>query len=317
MWSSSQQTWPLKNWPGRPRSSPQISPRWLPAGPGPAGCRDGSLCVDGWCATGVPVTGTARRSVAGPRSSPSASASTPLCAAFRGHLFLDRRTSRWAISDRVAWGEIPAGDFPHVRYLARAGLRAASRVTAPSQLVHGDLSGNVLFHSPAAARDHRLLPLLAASRLRIGHRRSRMLWSGKVRTRRVLDAVSHIGDFGQYLVRALIFRAVTDWIASQEEPATSAAEDDDSWAPQPSRSPASSRTVQIPRVSSHGWQNRRRGLGTVTCSTVYRVRLRNGLIEAGRSWSPTPARSQVQGAAFIQLDHEMARMQRSVGNTSL
>ena len=51
-----------------------------------------------------------------------------------------------------------------------------------------------------------------------------LVWEGA--NRQVLDAVTHIGDFGQYLVRALIFRAVTDWIFSQEEPANSAAEHD-------------------------------------------------------------------------------------------
>jgi len=55
-----------------------------------------------------------------------------------------------------------------------------------------------------------------------------LVWEGA--DRQVLDAVAHIGDFGQYLVRALIFRAVTEWIFSQEEPASSAAEDDDPWA---------------------------------------------------------------------------------------
>lgn len=55
-----------------------------------------------------------------------------------------------------------------------------------------------------------------------------LVWEGA--ERQVLDAVNHIGDFGQYLVRALIFRAVTDWIANQEDPANSAAEDDGPWA---------------------------------------------------------------------------------------
>jgi hypothetical protein len=54
-----------------------------------------------------------------------------------------------------------------------------------------------------------------------------LVWEGA--DSQVLDAVAHIGDFGQYLARALIFRAVTDWITSQEEPANPAAEDGARW----------------------------------------------------------------------------------------
>lgn len=186
---------------------------------------DGSLCVDGWCATEY-VTGTHEAG----RWSEIIAVGERFHAALRGisrPSFLDRRTNRWAISDRVAWGEIPASDFPYVRYLAEL-VSALRPVTAPSQLVHGDLTGNVLFDSPQppAIIDFSPYwrPTACASAIVIA---DALVWEGA--GRQVLDAVSHIGDFGQYLVRALIFRAVTDWIASQEEPATSAAEDDGSW----------------------------------------------------------------------------------------
>ena len=183
---------------------------------------DGSLCVDGWCATEY-VTGMheARRwpeiIAAGER----------FHAALRGiprPLFLDQRSSRWAISDRVAWGETPASEFPHVRHLPElvSGLRP---VTAPSQLIHGDLTGNVLFDSPQppAIIDFSPYwrPTAYASAIVIA---DALVWEGA--DRQVLDAVAHIGDFGQYLLRALIFRAVTDWIFSQEEPANPAVEHD-------------------------------------------------------------------------------------------
>jgi uncharacterized protein (TIGR02569 family) len=59
--------------------------------------------------------------------------------------FLDGRTHPWAVADRVAWGEqevrvAPALAEPYER--ARALVRP---VRLPSQLVHGDLAGNVLF----------------------------------------------------------------------------------------------------------------------------------------------------------------------------
>ena len=192
----------------------------------PRRAADGSLYVDGWCAAEY-VTGTheARRwpeiIAVGER----------FHAAVRGisrPSFLDRRSSRWAISDRVAWGEIPASEFPHVRHLPEL-VSALRPVTAPSQLIHGDLTGNVLFDSrqPPAIIDFSPYwrPAAYASAIVIA---DALVWEGA--GRQVLDAVAHIGDFGQYLVRALIFRAVTEWIFSHEEPARSTAEGDDPWA---------------------------------------------------------------------------------------
>jgi uncharacterized protein (TIGR02569 family) len=57
---------------------------------------------------------------------------------------LDARTDPWARADRVAWGEAHAGDLPALPEVASL-LALRSDVSAPSQLVHGDLSGNVLF----------------------------------------------------------------------------------------------------------------------------------------------------------------------------
>ena len=59
--------------------------------------------------------------------------------------FLDRRTNHWAIGERVAWSELPAEGFAHVKHLLRlvGALRPVDATR--SQLVHGDLTGNVLF----------------------------------------------------------------------------------------------------------------------------------------------------------------------------
>jgi uncharacterized protein (TIGR02569 family) len=188
----------------------------------PRRAADGSLSVDGWCATEY-VTGTHE-----PRRWPEIIAvGERFHAALHGiprPSFLDQRSSPWAISDRVAWGEIPASEFPHVRHLPE--LVAASRpVTAPSQLIHGDLTGNVLLDSPQppAIIDFSPYwrPTAYASAIVIA---DALVWEGA--DRQVLGAVTHIGDFGQYLARALIFRAVTNWILRQEAPANSATEDD-------------------------------------------------------------------------------------------
>jgi len=49
---------------------------------------------------------------------------------------------RWAVADRVAWGEL---DRPLPAEVATLAARRRP-VDLPPQLVHGDLGGNVLFH---------------------------------------------------------------------------------------------------------------------------------------------------------------------------
>jgi uncharacterized protein (TIGR02569 family) len=191
----------------------------------PRRAADGSLCVDGWCATEY-VTGTHEAG----RWPEIIAVGERLHAALRGiprPSFLDQRSSRWAIGDRVAWGEIPASQFPGVRHLPEL-VSALRPVTAPSQLIHGDLAGNVLFDhgQPPAVIDFSpywrppgfASAIVAADAL---------VWEGA--GREILNAITHISDFGQYLVRALIFRVVAGWISSQQDPANSAPEDDGPW----------------------------------------------------------------------------------------
>jgi len=54
---------------------------------------------------------------------------------------LDQREDPWSRADRMVWGDAPLPDDPTLDRLA-ATFRP---VTSPSQLVHGDLLGNVLF----------------------------------------------------------------------------------------------------------------------------------------------------------------------------
>jgi len=180
---------------------------------------DGSLCVDGWCATEY-LTGQHHQ-----RRWPEIIAvGERFHAALRGIPrpgFLDHRASPWATSDRVAWGEIPGDDFAQVNHLPQ--LTAALRpVPAPSQLIHGDLSGNVLFDDqlPPAIIDFSPYwrPAAYASAIVVA---DALVWEGA--DARILDAVTHIDNFGQYLIRALIFRAVTDWILAKDAPAASGA----------------------------------------------------------------------------------------------
>jgi uncharacterized protein (TIGR02569 family) len=135
---------------------------------------------------------------------------------FERPAFIDRRTHAWAIGDRVAWGELPAADFGAVKHLPR--LAAALRpVAAPSQLVHSDLTGNVLFDErlPPAVIDFSAhwRPTAYASAIVAA---DALVWEGADES--LLDAVAHVEQFEQYLLRALIFRAVVDRLFRPHEP---------------------------------------------------------------------------------------------------
>ena len=169
---------------------------------------DGAVCVDGWSATDY---------VAGrPKSRHWAeviAAGEPFHAALAGvarPAFLDERDNPWTIGDRVAWAELPPDRFAQVRHLPR--LMAATRpILADDQLIHGDLGGNVLFHAalPPAIIDFapywRPAPFAAAIVVA-----DALVWEGADDS--ILAVVGHLDNFGQYLVRALIYRAVTEWI---------------------------------------------------------------------------------------------------------
>ena len=132
--------------------------------------------------------------------------------------FLDRRTSHWALGDRVAWGEVPATDFQHVEHVQRlvAALRPVDE--SASQVVHGDLTGNVLFAAglPPAVIDLSAYwrPPAFASAVVVG---DALVWEGADES--LLEAVAHVEDFPQYLLRALLFRIVVDALFRADEPA--------------------------------------------------------------------------------------------------
>jgi uncharacterized protein (TIGR02569 family) len=59
--------------------------------------------------------------------------------------FLDHREDRWAVADRMAFGERPLVAPPETAPLAEPLHARLEPIDLPSQVVHGDLSGNVLF----------------------------------------------------------------------------------------------------------------------------------------------------------------------------
>lgn len=175
---------------------------------------DGALVVAGWCATQhlegrheprrwaeiVKVGDRFHASLAGIPRPP----------------FLDDRTDVWAIGDRVAWEELGVDDVPPVKHLDRLGALRRP-VAAQPQLIHGDLGGNVLFARdlPPAVIDFspyfRPPGLAAAVVVADG-----LCWEGA--DERILGAVAHIPESSQLLVRALIYRGVTDRLARLDEP---------------------------------------------------------------------------------------------------
>ncbi|MEX0674562.1 MAG: TIGR02569 family protein [Gaiellaceae bacterium] len=181
--------------------------------------RDGSLVVDGWCAW--EAVGGRHEKGRWPEIIAVGERFHAALSGFERPGFIARRTNPWAVGDRVAWGELPADDFADVKHLPR--LVAALRpVAAPSQLVHTDLTGNVLFDDrlPPAVIDFsaQWRPTAYASAIVVA---DALVWEGADES--LLDAVAHVEELEQHLLRALIFRAVVARLFGTE--------DDDAYLP--------------------------------------------------------------------------------------
>jgi uncharacterized protein (TIGR02569 family) len=182
--------------------------------PRPLRAEDGSVLVDGWYASTY-VEGEHRERrwpevIAAGECFHAALAGAPRPS------FLERRTDHWAIGDRVAWGELPAGRFAHVKHIPRL-VEALRPAEAPSQVVHGDLTGNVLFADgrPPAVIDFAPYwrPTAFATAVVVG---DALAWEGADES--LLEAVDHIASFPQFLLRALIYRIVVDALFREGEP---------------------------------------------------------------------------------------------------
>ena len=128
-----------------------------------------------------------------------------LANARKPHAILDARVAPWAVGDRVAWNEAPFPELDDV-------LSALEPVDAPSQLIHGDLTGNVLFHHelPPAIIDFAPYwrPTEFASAIVVADALS---WEGAP------AELAHVVD-PQYLLRALVYRAVTTRLTGHAGP---------------------------------------------------------------------------------------------------
>ncbi|MBA4170769.1 MAG: hypothetical protein H0X68_10245 [Chloroflexi bacterium] len=130
--------------------------------------------------------------------------------------FLDERADPWATGDRVAWDELPVSDFAGTKHVAR--LAAARRpVDTPDQLIHGDLTGNVLFAEGLPPANIDLSPYWRpaafATAIVVA---DALVWEAADAS--LLSGVGHIEQFGQYLVRTLLYRVITDRAHRPEDP---------------------------------------------------------------------------------------------------
>ncbi|MDX6486621.1 MAG: hypothetical protein QOF43_1774 [Gaiellaceae bacterium] len=160
--------------------------------------------VDGWTAAtyveGTHEPGRWRDIIAAGERFHASLAALP-----RPDAIIDSRTNPWSIGDRVAFGE--------VAYPALADVLAVlGPVTEPSQVVHGDLTGNVLFHHslPPAIIDFAPYwrPTEYASAIVVA---DALNWEGAP------DELAEAVD-RRYLLRALVFRGVTTLAFGGGEP---------------------------------------------------------------------------------------------------
>jgi uncharacterized protein (TIGR02569 family) len=111
----------------------------------PVATSDGRWVVDGWAAARW-VTGVANAGAHWQQLLAASRAFHRAVRHVRRPAFLDRRTHWWARADRSTWDEMPPPPVPALRHLRADLTRWIEPVADASQLIHGDLSGNVLFH---------------------------------------------------------------------------------------------------------------------------------------------------------------------------
>jgi len=169
---------------------------------------DGSWVADGWEASELLAGAT---DVGRPDDVLTAGqAFHEAVAALARPSFLDRRKDPWTLGDQVAWDEQTV--VGSCQKLVEELIEARRPVELPAQAVHGDLLGNVMFADglPPAIIDWPVYwrpPSWAAAVAVV----DALCWYDA--TPELPARWSHLPDWGQMLIRALIYRMVTDDIA--------------------------------------------------------------------------------------------------------
>jgi uncharacterized protein (TIGR02569 family) len=122
--------------------------------------------------------------------------------------FLDLRDDPWSVGDHVAWEELPVRACPAALDLMEPLIAARRPVDLASQVVHGDLPGNVLFADglPPAIIDWPAYwrPTSWASAVAVA---DALCWYGA--SPDLAARWSHLPEWGQMRIRALIYRITT------------------------------------------------------------------------------------------------------------
>lgn len=183
----------------------------------PVSAIDGGFVVDGWSAWRL-VEGTHDLTPRWPEVIGTGKKLNEALAGAPRPPFLDRRVDVWAVGDRVAWDAQPLDVYdPGLRALA-VRLRRYLRPSAePSQLIHGDLSGNVLFHKGLAPAVIDFTPywrpaLFSLAVVAV----DAISWYGANGT--LFDALPDHPDRASMLARAGIYRLVTSDRAAMFKP---------------------------------------------------------------------------------------------------
>jgi uncharacterized protein (TIGR02569 family) len=180
----------------------------------PLPARDGRWVVDGWCAQPL---------LEGRHPGDDGRWVEVLAVGERFHRavtglelpeFIAQRTDPWSVGDRVAWEE---AEPPVTHPLLERLLDIRRPVQLPAQVIHGDLTENVLFADwlPPAVIDVTPYwrPKEFAAAVVVG---DAVCWRG-ADPEPLIVATSAVAPFPQLLVRAVIYRLVTGLVFGQSD----------------------------------------------------------------------------------------------------
>jgi uncharacterized protein (TIGR02569 family) len=135
-----------------------------------------------------------------------------------GREILERRTHRWAVADRVAWGEARVDLDPRALDVVKRLSAWSSDAAREEHFVHGDLSGNVYFDQSGVPVVLDVSPYLRPRRWAVAIViADAVLWSGADVSLARTFAADH--DQRDLFARALIFRLVAEQLAGRRHDA--------------------------------------------------------------------------------------------------
>lgn len=128
---------------------------------------------------------------------------------------MDSIDDPWRTADRMAWGELMIQTKHVLLPMVAAVTRHLQPTRQPSQLVHGDLAGNVL-HAPVPAVIDPTLYWRPVGYAEAIVAIDCYQWEGVDES--VLEAVAGHAEGIQMLLRAFLFRMITDGHATKIHP---------------------------------------------------------------------------------------------------